>query len=144
MNKHIRRVVGSIVFSALAPISAFAAGDAFIKISDIKGESRVVACPAGDCVVTGLAVGSYQVQVCDEKGAPVDAEGIDLTQAIVGLRDASTGMPTGRRMHKPMTLTKDIDKSSPKLYGLVITEAGSQVSIKAQDYNSSRSNRTTR
>jgi type VI secretion system secreted protein Hcp len=31
-------------------------------------------------------------------------------------RDAATGLPTGRRQHKAITITKEIDKSSPLLY----------------------------
>ncbi|MFH2041769.1 MAG: Hcp family type VI secretion system effector [Acidobacteriota bacterium] len=31
-------------------------------------------------------------------------------------RDLHSGLPTGKRVHKPMTITKEIDKSSPKLY----------------------------
>lgn len=27
-----------------------------------------------------------------------------------------TGLPTGKRIHRPMTVTKEIDKSSPKLF----------------------------
>ena len=30
-------------------------------------------------------------------------------------RDAASGLATGKRMHKPLTLTKEYDKSSPKL-----------------------------
>ena len=30
-------------------------------------------------------------------------------------RDAASGLPTGKRQHKPMTITKELDKSSPKL-----------------------------
>lgn len=30
-------------------------------------------------------------------------------------RDAASGLATGKRQHKPMTITKEIDKSSPKL-----------------------------
>ena len=44
-------------------------------------------------------------------------------------REAGSGMATGRRQHKPVTITKEVDASSP--------------STKATDYNSSRSNRTT-
>jgi type VI secretion system secreted protein Hcp len=31
-------------------------------------------------------------------------------------RDTHSGLPTGKRMHKPLTVTKEFDKSSPKLY----------------------------
>ena len=30
-------------------------------------------------------------------------------------RDAASGLPTGKRMHKPSLITKELDKSSPKL-----------------------------
>ena len=30
-------------------------------------------------------------------------------------RDAASGLPTGKRQHKPVTITKELDKSSPKL-----------------------------
>ncbi len=31
-------------------------------------------------------------------------------------RSPQTGLPTGKRVHLPMTVTKEVDKSSPKLY----------------------------
>ena len=43
-------------------------------------------------------------------------------------REAGSGMATGRRQHKPVTVTKEIDKSSTK--------------SSAQDHNSSRSNKS--
>lgn len=142
MNKHIRIVIGSILLSALAPLAAFAASDMYIKISDIKGESKVVHCPAGTCAVSGLAAGSYQVQVCDEKGAPVSSS-VALSHSVTSPRDSASGLATGKRMHKPMTITKELDKASPKLYGLIIADQGSQVVIQADDHNSSRSNKTS-
>ena len=35
---------------------------------------------------------------------------------IVSPRDPASGLPTGKRQHKPLTVTKDLDKSSPRLY----------------------------
>ncbi|MEH6549310.1 MAG: type VI secretion system tube protein Hcp [Pseudomonadales bacterium] len=32
-----------------------------------------------------------------------------------GKRDAASGLPTGKRQHKPVTITKSIDKASPML-----------------------------
>jgi hypothetical protein len=34
---------------------------------------------------------------------------------VTSLRDAASGQATGKRMHKPMTVSKEYDKSSPKL-----------------------------
>ncbi len=41
-------------------------------------------------------------------------------------------LATGKRMHKPMTLTKRLDKSSPQLFSLVVVDSGSSVSIQPQ------------
>jgi type VI secretion system secreted protein Hcp len=42
------------------------------------------------------------------------------THEIVTPRDAASGLPTGKRMHKPLTITKEIDKSSPILYSILV------------------------
>lgn len=131
MNKHIRIVIGSLLLSALAPLAAVAASDMYIKIGDIKGESKVVHCPAGVCTVSGLAAGTYQVQVCDEKGAAVSSS-VALSHSVISPRDAASGLPTGKRQHKPMTITKELDKSSPQLFSLVVAEPGSTVTIQPQ------------
>ncbi len=40
---------------------------------------------------------------------------------IVSPRDAASGLPTGKRMHKPLTILKEIDKASPLLYNIMVT-----------------------
>lgn len=40
---------------------------------------------------------------------------------IVSPRDAASGLPTGKRMHKPFVITKELDKSSPILYDMLVT-----------------------
>ncbi len=40
---------------------------------------------------------------------------LDLTHSIVSPRDAASGLPTGKRLHKPFSITKHIDKASPSL-----------------------------
>lgn len=34
-------------------------------------------------------------------------------------RDPVSGLPSGKRMHKPLVITKELDKSSPLLYNLL-------------------------
>ena len=34
---------------------------------------------------------------------------------VVAERDAASGLPTGKRMHKPFVITKEMDVSSPSL-----------------------------
>lgn len=41
---------------------------------------------------------------------------IAASHEIVSPRDPASGLPTGKRMHKPLVLTKELDKSSPLLY----------------------------
>lgn len=41
-------------------------------------------------------------------------EVMSVSQGITS-RDAASGLPTGKRQHKPITITKPIDKSSPLL-----------------------------
>jgi type VI secretion system secreted protein Hcp len=45
---------------------------------------------------------------------------IAVSHDIVSPRDAASGLPTGKRMHKPFVITKELDKSSPLLYNLLV------------------------
>ena len=35
-------------------------------------------------------------------------------------RDVASGLPTGKRQHKPLTITKELDKSTPLLYNILV------------------------
>lgn len=41
---------------------------------------------------------------------------IAVQHEIVSPRDAASGLPTGKRQHKPIVITKEIDKATPLLY----------------------------
>jgi type VI secretion system secreted protein Hcp len=41
---------------------------------------------------------------------------IAVSHDVVSPRDAASGLPTGKRQHKPYVITKEIDKASPVLY----------------------------
>ena len=45
---------------------------------------------------------------------------IAVNHEIVSPRDAASGLPTGKRMHKPFVITKELDKSSPLLYNVLV------------------------
>lgn len=55
-------------------------------------------------------------------------EGQILIQAVTHTieipRSPQTGLPTGKRVHLPMTVTKEVDKSSPKLYQALTSGEG--------------------
>ena len=46
---------------------------------------------------------------------------IAVSHEVVSPRDAASGLPTGKRMHKPFVITKELDKSSPLLYNALVT-----------------------
>ncbi|MBN2515595.1 MAG: Hcp family type VI secretion system effector [Deltaproteobacteria bacterium] len=52
---------------------------------------------------------------CDIKGREGTILVYALNHHIEIPRDTHSGLPTGKRIHLPMTITKEMDKSSPKL-----------------------------
>jgi type VI secretion system secreted protein Hcp len=46
---------------------------------------------------------------------------ISISHELISPRDAATGLPTGKRQHKPLTIVKLIDRSTPLLYQALVT-----------------------
>lgn len=46
---------------------------------------------------------------------------IAVSHEILSPRDAASGIATGKRMHKPFVITKELDKSSPLLYNVLVS-----------------------
>lgn len=44
---------------------------------------------------------------------------IAVNHEILTPRDAASGMATGKRQHKPLVITKEVDKSTPLLYNIL-------------------------
>ncbi|MGA7340575.1 MAG: type VI secretion system tube protein TssD, partial [Terracidiphilus sp.] len=44
-----------------------------------------------------------------------------FSNEILSPRDAASGLPTGKRQHKPITILKDVDKASPLLWNALVT-----------------------
>lgn len=44
-----------------------------------------------------------------------------FSHEVVSPRDAASGLPTGKRQHKPISITKPIDKSTPLLMQVLVT-----------------------
>ncbi len=55
-----------------------------------------------------------------QKGRENSIMVIAVSHEIVSPRDAASGLPTGKRMHKPFVITKELDKSSPLLYNALV------------------------
>jgi len=45
---------------------------------------------------------------------------IGFNHEVVSPRDAASGLPTGKRQHKPLTITKEIDKATPLLMSVLV------------------------
>lgn len=46
---------------------------------------------------------------------------IAVSHEVVSPRDMASGLPSGKRQHKPFLVTKELDKSSPLLYKALCT-----------------------
>jgi len=45
---------------------------------------------------------------------------IAVQHEVTSPRDAASGLPTGKRQHHPLVITKEVDKSSPLLYNALV------------------------
>jgi type VI secretion system secreted protein Hcp len=50
---------------------------------------------------------------------PIDLTGV--SHEIISPRDAGSGLPTGKRQHQPITITKQFDKTSPLLLKALVS-----------------------
>jgi type VI secretion system secreted protein Hcp len=46
---------------------------------------------------------------------------IGVSHEIISPRDPASGLPTGKRQHKPFTVTKELDRSTPLLLEALVT-----------------------
>ncbi|MEZ4298276.1 MAG: Hcp family type VI secretion system effector [Polyangiaceae bacterium] len=69
--------------------------------------------------LTGQKQGEIKGSVT-QKGRDGSIMVIAVSHEIVSPRDAASGLPTGKRMHKPFVITKELDKSSPLLYNVLV------------------------
>ena len=45
---------------------------------------------------------------------------IGFSHEVISPRDAASGLPTGKRQHRPLVITKEVDKSSPLLMNALV------------------------
>lgn len=63
----------------------------------------------------GAIVGSVT-----QKGREGTMMVVAASHEIVAPRDPASGRPTGKRMHKPFIVTKELDRATPLLYGILV------------------------
>lgn len=80
--------------------------------------------------VTAMGTGAFLKCIGTQQGAfegPVTTKGyeksvgVDVSgHAVISPRDAASGLPTGKRQHKPFTITKSVDKTTPLFYKALV------------------------
>ena len=66
---------------------------------------------------------------CTEAGREGTIVVYALQHGVEIPRDTHTGLPTGQRIHKPLVVTKEIDRASPLLYQACVTGERSEVTL---------------
>lgn len=70
--------------------------------------------------LTGIRQGNIQGS-CDMRGREGSVLVEEFHHQVTIPNDPQTGLPTGKRVHKPFRLCKYYDKASPKLYQALVT-----------------------
>lgn len=129
------------MFLLALPRSSHAAVDTYLKIEGVKGETRVIRCVDGACSVKDLAAGKYMISVCDKNGVDQTVEAALEYRVMTArergsgmatgrsARERGTGMATGKRQHKPISITKEWDRSKTENL-IAIEEPGAELEIR--------------
>jgi len=84
----------------------------------LSSTAPVLAAPAGaDLFDQNLS--RYQLTVTTASGDEDRMEIYAFSHEVASPRDAASGLPTGKRQHKPFTVIKPVDKSTPLIFNLL-------------------------
>jgi hypothetical protein len=123
-------MIGMVALIALGfTTRSFAAIDAYLWITDSSGKiTKVKIHHDGSFTTPALHAGTYRWSFGVTQSGVAASAGdnpketiklnftkIGMTYTIQDPHDAATGIPTGKRMHKPFSIMKVLDKSSPKM-----------------------------
>lgn len=111
------------VTAMLISSSSFAALNSYLQIKGSKGSSQIISCPNGTCTVPSLAADTYTVSIVDAQGKSTAVDG-KYECSVKSPRDSASGLATGKRMHKPFVITKELNSTA-----LPITQDETDLSI---------------
>jgi len=89
------------------------------------------------CKIKGQKQGEIKGSVT-QKGRENTIMVIAVTHDVISPRDPASGLPTGKRQHKPFVMTKELDRSTPLLYN-VLTNNENLSSVELQFWRPSAS-----
>ena len=55
-----------------------------------------------------------------QKGREASIMVIAVAHEITSPRDAASGLPSGKRVHRPFVITKEVDRATPLLFGALV------------------------
>ncbi len=108
MKKYL---ISLAVTATLISSSSFAALNSYLQIKGSKGSSQIVSCPDGTCTIPSLIADTYTVSVVDAQGKSASVDG-KYECNVKSPRDSASGLATGKRMHKPFIISKELSSSS--------------------------------
>jgi hypothetical protein len=117
-------IASAIVLSACYTSASFAAYDVYLSIKGTKGATQTVQCPSGVCTISSLAADTYSVSMVDASGKPISLDNAKYECTVKSPRDAASGLATGKRMHKPLVITKELDSAV-----LAVTEPETNLTV---------------
>lgn len=89
----------------------------------------VAAQPVPDKALEVAPAWQYSVTLKGMKGAPMQAmaaQAIRYVNEVTSPRDRASGQASGKRMHKPFVITKELDAASPR-QNLRLAHAGGEI-----------------
>ncbi len=98
-----KKTIGVLVFLSSASALAWTGGQPLAKAT-ASGPVLVAAIPQ-----------TRHAALVKGAGGEVSFPVLALTHSIISPRDAASGLPSGKRQHKPFVITKSLDKASPFL-----------------------------
>jgi hypothetical protein len=118
----------------LAAAAADASGLTFDKVAQPDPNGPIYLHASGGDLDGDGTVDDAVIQVGCTGDSPIN------TQFIVSPRDAATGMASGKRMHKPMTVIKDWGAVTPELAAIkptydIKTIKGARVAVDAEGWS---------
>src|SRR5579883_1141306 len=113
-------VVATDTFAAVDAYLTFKASDGKVIKTKVKGDGTFMtpSLSAGNYTVTltlGNGKGTAGTGNSDRESSAPSVSEITMNAQEVMTKDAASGLPTGKRMHKPIVITKSVDRATPLL-----------------------------
>jgi type VI secretion system secreted protein Hcp len=118
-----KKLTGAIVFAVLAVTIVVGMNQLAIADNSSNNDTEIQTDVEQTSAIYMRLTGESQGEIKGDVTAAGYEDSIEIlsfNHAVVSPRDAATGLPTGKRQHKPITVTKPLDKASPLLMNILV------------------------